>query len=54
MGLAYLNSIKISTLTTAGTLFTSSLAVFAFAKLRFRGQHVLFLILLATLMIPGK
>jgi multiple sugar transport system permease protein len=52
MGLAYLNSIKISTLTTVGTLFTSSLAAFAFAKLRFRGQHFLFLILLATLMIP--
>ena len=52
MGLAYLNSIKISTLTTAGTLFTSSLAAFAFARLRFRGQNILFLILLATLMIP--
>jgi multiple sugar transport system permease protein len=52
MGLAYLNSIKISTLNTVGTLFTSSLAAFAFAKLRFRGQHLLFLILLATLMIP--
>lgn len=52
MGLAYLNSIKISTLTTLGTLFTSSLAAFAFAKLKFRGQHMLFLILLATLMIP--
>lgn len=52
MASAYLNSIKISTLTTAGTLFTSSLAAFAFAKLRFRGQYVLFMILLATLMIP--
>jgi len=52
MGSAYLNSIKISTLTTVGTLFTSSLAAFAFAKLHFRGRHLLFLILLATLMIP--
>ena len=52
MDLAYLNSIKISTLTTVGTLFTSSLAAFAFAKLRFRGQHILFMILIATLMIP--
>jgi len=52
MDLAYLNSIKISTLTTVGTLFTSSLAAFAFAKLRFRGQHILFIVLLATLMIP--
>lgn len=52
MGLAYLNSIKISSITTIGTLLTSSLAAFAFAKLHFRGQHILFLILLATLMIP--
>ena len=52
MDLAYLNSIKISTLTTVGTLFTSSLAAFAFAKLRFRGQHILFMVLIATLMIP--
>lgn len=52
MDLAYFNSIKISTLTTVGTLFTSSLAAFAFAKLRFRGQHILFMVLIATLMIP--
>ncbi|MCR4732307.1 MAG: carbohydrate ABC transporter permease [Lachnospiraceae bacterium] len=32
--------------------FTSSLAAFAFAKLRFRGKEAFFLALLATIMIP--
>ncbi len=52
MGLAFFNSIKISLINTVGTLFTSSLAAFAFAKLQFRGRNVLFIVLLATLMIP--
>ena len=34
-------------------LFTTSLAAFAFAKMRFRGSKVLFALLLATMMIPG-
>ncbi len=32
--------------------FTSSLAAFSFAKLRFRGREAMFLALLATMMIP--
>jgi multiple sugar transport system permease protein len=54
MGLAYLNSIKISTLVTGGGLFTCSLAGYAFARLRFPGRDVLFIALLATLMIPQE
>jgi multiple sugar transport system permease protein len=54
MGLAYLNSFKISTLDTIGGLFTCSLAAYAFAKLRFPGRDFLFIILLATLMIPQE
>lgn len=34
-------------------LFTSSLAAYSFAKLRFRLKNVLYTILLATMMIPG-
>ncbi|MBC8081134.1 MAG: carbohydrate ABC transporter permease, partial [Gorillibacterium sp.] len=30
-----------------------SIAAFAFAKLRFRGREIIFLVLLATMMIPG-
>jgi multiple sugar transport system permease protein len=47
-----LNSLKVAVpIVTIGT-FTSSLAAFAFAKLRFPGRSFLFLMLLATIMIP--
>lgn len=51
--LAYLNSLLIAGTSTLGTLFTSSLAAFAFAKLRFRINKVLYGIIISTLMIPG-
>jgi multiple sugar transport system permease protein len=41
-------------LTTLGTLLTSVLAAYAFAKMRFRGSGLLFYIVLATMMIPGQ
>jgi len=49
-----LNSIFIATCSTLGTLFTSSLAAFAFAKLKFRGNKALYALFIATLMIPGQ
>lgn len=51
---AYLNSIFIATCSTIGTLFTSSLAAFAFAKLKFKGNKWLYALFIATLMIPGQ
>ncbi|QYR23931.1 carbohydrate ABC transporter permease [Paenibacillus sp. sptzw28] len=46
------NSLKVALpIITIGT-FTSSLAAFAFAKLRFPGRNFIFLMLLATIMIP--
>lgn len=54
MGQAYINSIKVTLLATFGTLFTSSLAAFAFAKMRFKFRGLLFGILLGTMMIPGQ
>ena len=51
---ALLNSVKIAVINTVGTLFTSSLAAYSFAKIRFRFKNQLFLILLATMMIPGQ
>jgi len=54
MAAAYLNSIKISTLDTVGGLLTCSMAAYAFARLRFPGRNVLFIVLLATLMIPQE
>jgi len=49
----YLNSILVSICVTAGTVFTSSLAAFAFARLRFPGRDSIFISYLATLMVPA-
>jgi multiple sugar transport system permease protein len=51
-GRFYLNSLIVATATTLIQILTASLAAFAFARLRFRGREVLFLLYLATLMIP--
>lgn len=50
----YLNTIKITILSTVGTLISASLAAYAFAKLKFPGNDKLFLLFLATMMIPGQ
>jgi multiple sugar transport system permease protein len=49
----YLNSVAVSVCVTIGTVFTSSLAAFAFARLRFPGRDSIFLGYLATLMVPA-
>ena len=48
------NSLRIAVLVTVGQLFTCSLAGYAFARLRFPGRNAIFLIYLATMMIPGQ
>lgn len=48
----FMNSIVVALIATAGQLLTSSLAAYAFARITFRGRNVLFLLYLATLMIP--
>jgi multiple sugar transport system permease protein len=50
----YWNSIKITCLAVLGTLVTSSMAGFAFAKLNFKGKEALFLIYLSTMIIPTQ
>jgi multiple sugar transport system permease protein len=52
LGRMYLNSMIVTTLTTLGILLTSSLAGYGFAKFQFPGRDVLFLLVLATMMIP--
>lgn len=49
----YLNSLIVTILVTAGAVFTSSLAAFAFARLSFRGRDRLFLGYLGTMMVPA-
>src|SRR3989442_787445 len=48
----FLNSAVISLTTVAGTLATSVLAGYAFARLRFPGRDLLFFVFLWTMMIP--
>lgn len=48
-----LNSVFIALCVTAGQVFTSSLAAYAFARLRFPGRDPIFLAYLGTLMVPG-
>lgn len=51
-GRFYLNSFIVATSTVTLQILTASLAAFAFARLRFWGREALFLLYLATLMIP--
>ena len=46
------NTVFVTALALLGQLISSSLVAFGFARLRFPGRDVLFLILLATIMIP--
>ncbi len=50
--LYFRNSLITAALTAAGVVVTSSLAAYAFAKIRFPGSRLLFAVLLATLIIP--
>jgi multiple sugar transport system permease protein len=52
MGTWLLNTLKVATIDTLGSLFFCSLAAYAFARLRFPGKGIAFSALLATLMIP--
>lgn len=53
-GLAYFNSLKIAFFNVIGAVLTSSLAGYAFAKLKFKGRDVVFLLYLSTMMIPSQ
>src|SRR5262245_5747287 len=50
--LYFFNSGKIAVLALVGELLTCSLAAYAFARIRFPGREAIFLVLLATLMVP--
>ncbi len=53
-GRYFFNSFFIAIVSTIGEVFTTILAAYAFAKMRFFGKNVLFALLLGTLMIPGE
>jgi multiple sugar transport system permease protein len=52
--LYYWNSFKVTVLTTLTSATVSCLAAYAFAKVQFKGRDAIFLIVLATYMIPPQ
>lgn len=51
-GRAMWNTFLIATISTIGIVFIDGLAGYAFAKMRFPGRTTMFLLILATLMVP--
>ena len=51
--LYFRNTLSICIMDLIGTLLSASMVGFSFARLRWRGRDVLFLITLATMMLPG-
>jgi multiple sugar transport system permease protein len=52
--LFYRNTAFITAMNMIGITLSSSLVAFAFARIRFKGRDVLFLILLSTMMLPAQ
>jgi ABC-type glycerol-3-phosphate transport system permease component len=50
----YVNSVYIAVLVTLITLLVSSMAGYAFARIRFPGANVLFLVVLTGLLVPSE
>jgi multiple sugar transport system permease protein len=53
-GRQYVNSLYIALVVTAGTLAVSSLAGYAFARIRFRGSGIAFVVVLTGLLVPSE
>lgn len=49
-----LNSFVVAGCITIGQILTCSLAAFAFSFLKFKGKNVLFMLVMATMMVPGE
>jgi len=50
----YINSVVVAVVVTAGQVFTSAMAAYAFSRMKWRGRDMVFLLYLATMMIPGS
>ena len=48
------NTLTVGILSTIGTLITTILAAYAFARLNFKGRNLVFAFLLGSMMIPGE
>ena len=50
----FANSVIVTVVSVVGQLTTSALSAYAFARMRWRGRNALFLLYLATLMVPSQ
>ncbi|WP_372632557.1 carbohydrate ABC transporter permease [Cohnella sp.] len=50
----YMNSLKVSLISTAGAVFLSAFAAYGFARVEFKGRNALFLVYLSMMMIPPQ
>lgn len=50
----FFNSVFTAVMVTVGEVFTTVLAAYAFAYIPFRFKNALFLVLVATMMVPGE
>lgn len=50
----YVNTTLISTLNVIAVIFSCSIAAYAFARINFPGRNTLFIVVLATMMLPGQ
>jgi ABC-type glycerol-3-phosphate transport system permease component len=53
-GLYFRNSIYVTVLSVVGQILSSAVVAYGFARLRFPGRNILFIILLATMMLPWQ
>lgn len=51
---AFANTVVITTLCVVGQVLSCSLVGYALARLRFRGRSTAFIVMLATMMLPGQ
>jgi multiple sugar transport system permease protein len=52
VGRFFLNSVIITSLTVAGTLFSCSMAAYSFSRLRWPGRNIFFIVTISTMMLP--
>lgn len=53
-GRFFLNTVIITGISIVGIMLSSSLAAYSFSRLRWRGREAVFLIVLATMMLPSQ
>jgi len=51
---AFCNTVVVTTLCVIGQIISCSLAGYGFARLRFRGRRVAFVVMLSTMMLPAQ